>query len=63
MSSSKWLVAAVLTAVLAVGVGACGGGDDETTGGGGGELSGTIRIDGSSTVGPLSEAIAEEFQN
>jgi phosphate transport system substrate-binding protein len=54
-------VAVALTAVLAVGVAACGGGD-ETTGGGGEELSGTIRIDGSSTVGPLSEAIAEEFQ-
>jgi phosphate transport system substrate-binding protein len=47
-------------AVLAVGVAACGS-DDETTGGGG-DLSGSIRIDGSSTVAPLTEAIAEEFQ-
>jgi phosphate transport system substrate-binding protein len=42
-------------------VAACGD-DDETTNGGGGDLSGTIRIDGSSTVAPLSEAVAEEFQ-
>ena len=52
-----------MAAVLAVGVAACGSSDDSTTGGGGGEdLSGTIRIDGSSTVAPLTEAIAEEFQ-
>jgi len=36
---------------------ACGGGDDD------GGLSGTIRLDGSSTVAPLSEAAAELFQN
>jgi phosphate transport system substrate-binding protein len=52
-----------MAAVLAVGVAACGSSDDSTTGGSGGEdLSGTIRIDGSSTVAPLTEAIAEEFQ-
>jgi phosphate transport system substrate-binding protein len=63
VSSTKWLVAVVMAAVLAVGVAACGSDDDSTTGGSGGEdLSGTIRIDGSSTVAPLSEAIAEEFQ-
>jgi phosphate transport system substrate-binding protein len=64
VSSSKWLVAVVMAAVLAVGVAACGSDDDSTTGGssGGEDLSGTIRIDGSSTVAPLSEAIAEEFQ-
>jgi phosphate transport system substrate-binding protein len=48
-------------AVLAFGVAACGSSDDESTAGGS-DLSGTIRIDGSSTVGPLTEAIAEEFQ-
>jgi phosphate transport system substrate-binding protein len=38
---------------------ACGGGDN---GGSGGEaLSGSVVIDGSSTVAPLSEAVAEEF--
>ena len=63
MSSSKWLVTALMAAVLAVGVAACGSGDSTTGGGSGGEdLSGTIRIDGSSTVAPLTEAIAEEFQ-
>jgi phosphate transport system substrate-binding protein len=49
-------------AVLTVGIAACGS-SDESTGGGGGELSGTIRIDGSSTVGPLTEAVAEQFQS
>jgi len=50
-------------AVLTVGIAACGSSDDESTGGGGGELSGTIRIDGSSTVAPLTEAVAEQFQS
>jgi phosphate transport system substrate-binding protein len=59
--------------VLALGATACGGDDDDdgdvansantTEGGADEELSGTIRIDGSSTVGPLSEAAAELFQN
>jgi phosphate transport system substrate-binding protein len=63
VSSSKWLVVAALAAVLAVGVAACGSSDDSTSGSSGGEdLSGAIRIDGSSTVAPLTEAIAEEFQ-
>jgi len=65
VSSSKWLTVIASIAVLAIGVAACGSSDDDTTGGGssgGGDLSGTIRIDGSSTVAPLTEAIAEEFQ-
>lgn len=63
MSSSKWLVAVASAAVLSVSVAACGSSDDGTSSSGGGEdLSGTIRIDGSSTVAPLTEAIAEEFQ-
>jgi phosphate transport system substrate-binding protein len=45
---------------FALGVAACG--DDDGNGGGGGDLSGTIRIDGSSTVGPFAQAAAEEFQ-
>ncbi len=61
MTSSKWLVMIGATLILAVGVAACGSSDDDTTGGGGGDLSGSIRIDGSSTVAPLTEAIAEEF--
>jgi phosphate transport system substrate-binding protein len=46
---------------LALGVAACGGSDDDTADGSGG-LSGSIRIDGSSTVAPLTEAAAEFFQ-
>jgi phosphate transport system substrate-binding protein len=63
VTSSRWLMAVASVAVLAIGVAACGGSDDESSAAGGsGDLSGTIRIDGSSTVGPLTEAIAEEFQ-
>lgn len=61
MKSSKWLMIAASVSVLALGVAACGD-DDEESSGGGGDLSGTIRIDGSSTVAPLTEAIAEEFE-
>jgi len=50
--------------VLALGAAACGGDDDSggSSGSSGGDLSGTIRIDGSSTVGPFAQAAAEEFQ-
>jgi phosphate transport system substrate-binding protein len=51
------LLAFVACGAVAVGVAACG--DDD---GGGGDLSGTIRIDGSSTVGPFAQAAAEEFR-
>lgn len=52
-------------AVLALGLAACG--DDGGTGSGGSsddgaQVSGTVKIDGSSTVAPLSEAAAEAFQ-
>ena len=62
MTSSKWLAVLGAVLILAVGATACGG-DDDTTGGGsgGGDLSGSIRIDGSSTVAPLTEAVAEQF--
>ncbi len=54
-------LAACLT--LAAGVTACGSDDDGGTGGGGGgDLSGTIRIDGSSTVAPFAQAAQEAFQ-
>lgn len=62
MISSRWLMVVASVAVLAFGVAACGSSDDESSAAGGGDLSGSIRIDGSSTVGPLTEAIAEEFQ-
>jgi phosphate transport system substrate-binding protein len=50
---------------LALGAAACGSDDDDDGGGGGGgggDLSGTIRIDGSSTVGPFAQAAQEAFQ-
>jgi phosphate transport system substrate-binding protein len=63
MRRKWWLVLAAFS-VLALGVAACGG-DDDDDGGDGGDtpsgLSGTIRIDGSSTVAPLTQAIAEGF--
>ncbi len=51
--------------LIAIGLAACGDDENEEAGGGGdsaAQLSGTIRIDGSSTVAPLSEAAAELFQ-
>ena len=62
MTSSKWLSIVACVSVLALGAAACGSSDDEASGSGSGDLSGSIRIDGSSTVAPLTEAIAEEFQ-
>jgi len=59
VTSSRKLVVLAAVAVLAVGVAACGDSDDETNGGG--DLSGSIRIDGSSTVAPLSEPMGELF--
>ena len=60
--SSKWWLVLAASGVLAIGVGACGSSDDNGDGGStSANLSGDIRVDGSSTVGPLTEAIAEEF--
>jgi phosphate transport system substrate-binding protein len=50
---------------LALGAAACGDDDDDSGGNGGsggGDLSGSIRIDGSSTVAPFAQAAQEEFQ-
>jgi phosphate transport system substrate-binding protein len=65
--SKKWLPVAGASVVLALGVAACGSSDDEsstsTTGGSAATaLSGTITIDGSSTVQPFAEAAAELFK-
>jgi phosphate transport system substrate-binding protein len=59
----KWLALAA-TGAMALGVTACGSDDNESSGGGGGgkDLSGSIKIDGSSTVGPFAQAAAEQFQ-
>ena len=58
------LLAFAACGVLALGAAACGNDDDDDSGGGsgGGDLSGKIRIDGSSTVAPFAQAAAEEFQ-
>ena len=59
------LLAFVVCALLALGVAACGNDDDENSGGGGGgggDISGSIKIDGSSTVGPFAQAAAEQFK-
>ena len=66
MSSRKFIAAGACITLLAVGVAACGDDDSTTDTADTGEtpsgLTGTIRIDGSSTVAPLTEAIAEGFQ-
>jgi phosphate transport system substrate-binding protein len=53
---------APIACLALVAVAACGNDDDSSGGSGGQNLSGTIKIDGSSTVAPLSEAAAELFQ-
>jgi phosphate transport system substrate-binding protein len=59
----KWLALAS-AGVLALGVAACGDDDSGSSsgGGGGGDLSGAVKIDGSSTVGPFAQTAAEQFQ-
>jgi phosphate transport system substrate-binding protein len=71
MRNNRLLLALAVSGALAFGVAACG--DDENSGDsgsnteqtaasdGGGDLSGKITIDGSSTVGPFTEAAAELF--
>jgi phosphate transport system substrate-binding protein len=75
LKRTKWLPA--LVAMLMVVTVACGDDDGDTAAGGsgggsnttaaggssGGDLSGTIRVDGSSTVGPFSEVAAELFMD
>jgi phosphate transport system substrate-binding protein len=61
----KIMLALAASCLLALGAAACGDDDDDGGSGGssgGGDLSGTIRIDGSSTVAPFAQAAAEEFQ-
>ena len=54
--TKAWTALAAMIAVLPLL--ACGGGGDAAAGG----LTGSVAIDGSSTVFPISEAVAEEFQ-
>ena len=62
MTSSKFWIALACSALLALGVAACGDDDDSSDSSSGGDLSGTIAIDGSSTVFPFTQAAAEAFQ-
>jgi phosphate transport system substrate-binding protein len=67
------LTTLALCGALAFGVAACGedeaapenggGGSTSADSGGGGDLSGSIRIDGSSTVYPFAQAAAETFMS
>jgi phosphate transport system substrate-binding protein len=59
----KKLITFAACCALALGAAACGDDDDDASGGGGGQdLSGTIKIDGSSTVAPFAQAAQEAFQ-
>ncbi len=59
----KTLITIAACGALALGAAACGDDDDASAGGGGGQnLSGTIKIDGSSTVAPFAQAAQEAFQ-
>jgi phosphate transport system substrate-binding protein len=67
IKSSVRLGAFALVAALAIGACSGGGGTGTPAGGDGtsqppGDLTGTVNIDGSSTVYPITEAVAEEFQ-
>src|SRR6185436_14650102 len=62
----KIIISIAACGALALGATACGG-DDDSSGGNanastGGDLSGTIKIDGSSTVAPFAQAAQEAFQ-
>jgi len=59
----KTLITLAACGALALGAAACGNDDDDSgKGGGGGDLSGSIKIDGSSTVAPFAQAAQEAFQ-
>jgi phosphate transport system substrate-binding protein len=62
----KIIISMAACGVLALGATACGDDDDSGNGSAsassGGDLSGTIRIDGSSTVAPFAQAAQENFQ-
>ena len=64
MNSPKLIAMGACIGALAVGVGACGSSDDTSSDGSSSTptgLSGSLRIDGSSTVGPLTQVVAEQF--
>ncbi len=64
MKPIRILAVTALSGALAFGVVACGDDDDSSGGGstGASDLSGNIKIDGSSTVYPFAQAAAEQFK-
>jgi phosphate transport system substrate-binding protein len=60
----KIIISMAACAALALGAAACGDddGSSSASASGGGDLSGTIKVDGSSTVAPFTQAAAEAFQ-
>jgi phosphate transport system substrate-binding protein len=61
----KIIISIAACGVLALGAAACGGDDDSggnSSASTSGDLSGTIKIDGSSTVAPFAQAAQEAFQ-
>jgi phosphate transport system substrate-binding protein len=60
----KIIISIAACGALALGAAACGNDDDGNASAntGGGKLSGTIKIDGSSTVAPFAQAAQEAFQ-
>ena len=72
VTGSRWPTVAVALVVLALGMAACGSGDELSSGHtsdeslpsstGHSDLSGLIRVEGSSIIAPLTEAVAEGFK-
>jgi phosphate transport system substrate-binding protein len=63
VGSSRLIAIAAACGLLASAVAACGGGEEGAGGAEGGQrVSGTVAVDGSSTVFPLVQAAAEQFQ-
>jgi len=60
----KIIISVAACGALALGATACGDDDDggSANASSGGDLSGTIKVDGSSTVAPFTQAAAEAFQ-
>src|ERR671910_1598663 len=60
----KIIISLAACGALTVGAAACGNDDDSSSAAGnsGGDLSGNIKIDGSSTVAPFAQAAQEAFQ-
>ena len=65
MKPIRVLAVTALSGVLALGIAACGdnGSSSDSSTSGGGDLSGNIKIDGSSTVFPFAQAAAEQFKS